>query len=220
MNASWRRASNDPELLPYGDPQSAQAQRLFLHQHRRAGARSDLYDPHPSIYPERVLLQYLYLKFGDGDLDDTVAFVERTWDELLPQRPFDFIFMEDQLNEFLYNREQQLGRMFSVFAILAIAVACLGLFGLIAFMTEQRTKEIGIRKVLAASVSDIVVLMSKDFLLLVVVGNLVACPIAFFGMRQWLQDFAYHVDLGVGHVPAWVSSNADSRRDHGERPSL
>ena len=106
--------------------------------------------------------------------------------------------MEDQLNEFLYNREQQLGRMFSVFAILAIAVACLGLFGLIAFMTEQRTKEIGIRKVLAASVSDIVVLMSKDFLLLVVVGNLVACPIAFFGMRQWLQDFAYHVDLGVG----------------------
>lgn len=107
--------------------------------------------------------KYLYLKFGEGDLDDTIAFVEKTWNELLPQRPFEFIFMEDQLNEFLYNREQQLGRMFSVFAILAIAVACLGLFGLIAFMTEQRTKEIGIRKVLAASVSDIVVLMSKVF---------------------------------------------------------
>ena len=82
--------------------------------------------------------------------------------------------------------------------ILAIAVACLGLFGLIAFMTERRTKEIGIRKVLAASVSDVVVLMSKDFLLLVLVGNLIACPIALYGMRSWLEDFAYHVDLGAG----------------------
>ncbi len=150
--------------------------------------------------------KYLYLKLGDGDQDDTLAFIERTWNALLPQRPFEFVFMEDQLNDFLYNREQQLGRMFRVFAILAILVACLGLFGLTAFMTEQRTKEIGIRKVLAASVPDIVLLMSRDFLFLVLIGNVIACPFAFFGMRRWLEDFAYHVDLGIGTFLLGVSA--------------
>ena len=97
----------------------------------------------------------------------------------------------------LFQAEVRLGKTFGFFAALAIFIACLGLFGLAAFMAEQRTKEIGIRKVLGASARDIVRLLSKNFLWLLLLGNLVAWPIGYFVMQRWLEDFAYRIDIGV-----------------------
>src|SRR5699024_3248021 len=98
----------------------------------------------------------------------------------------------------MYRTEQRLGQVFGGFAAIAILLACLGLFGLSAFTAERRTKEIGIRKVMGATVTNIVVLLSKDFLKLVLIGFVIAVPIAFYFMNQWLQGFAYRIDLGVG----------------------
>jgi putative ABC transport system permease protein len=96
----------------------------------------------------------------------------------------------------LYNRDERLGRIFGISAGLAILIACVGLFGLAAFMAEQRTKEIGVRKVLGASISSLVVLLSKDFTRFVLLGLLAATPLAYFAMEKWLQNFAYRIDIG------------------------
>jgi putative ABC transport system permease protein len=94
-----------------------------------------------------------------------------------------------------YKSEQRLENLFSIFSALTIFIACIGLFGLISFISEQRTKEIGIRKVLGASVEDVVLLLSKDFLKLVLFANLLALPLAWFVINKWLQNFAYRIDI-------------------------
>src|SRR5204863_6790749 len=104
-------------------------------------------------------------------------------------------FMDEQFNN-LYATEQQTGHIFITFAVLAIMIACLGLFGLVTYAAEQRTKEIGIRKVLGADVSNIVAMISKDFLKLVVIASVIALPVAWWAMNKWLQDFAYRVNIG------------------------
>jgi putative ABC transport system permease protein len=96
----------------------------------------------------------------------------------------------------MYKAEQRVGKVAIVFAVLAVLIACLGLFGLATYMAEQRTKEIGVRKVLGASVNNIVVMLSKDFLKLVLVAALIAFPLAWLSMHSWLQDFAYRINLG------------------------
>ena len=97
----------------------------------------------------------------------------------------------------MYQAEQRLGKIFIAFAIFAILIACLGLFGLASFTAEQRTKEIGVRKVLGASVPQLVVLLSKEFTLLVVIAFVVAAPLSFFVMKDWLKEFAYHATIGL-----------------------
>ena len=108
--------------------------------------------------------------------------------------PFDYEFMDEQFNN-LYTTEQRTGNIFIVFAILAILIACLGLFGLVTYAAEQRTKEIGIRKVLGASIPGIVTMIAKDFLRLVFIASVLAFPIAWWAMHKWLQDFAYRVNI-------------------------
>ena len=97
----------------------------------------------------------------------------------------------------MYQAEQRLGKIFIAFAIFAILIACLGLFGLASFTAEQRTKEIGVRKVLGASVPQLVVLLSKEFTLLVVIAFVIAAPLSFFAMKDWLAAFAYHATIGL-----------------------
>jgi putative ABC transport system permease protein len=104
--------------------------------------------------------------------------------------------MDEQFNN-MYRAEQRIGRIFGIFAVLAVFVGCLGLFGLAAFTAEQRTKEIGIRKVLGASAPSIIRLLLREFIILVSVANLIAWPIAFFVMSRWLGDFAYKISLSV-----------------------
>jgi putative ABC transport system permease protein len=131
---------------------------------------------------------------AQNDIPSTVKRIEAKWNEMAPGQPFSYAFMDDSFNS-VYKAEQRIGKISLAFAFLTILVACLGLFGLITFIAEQRTKEIGIRKVLGASVTSIVQLLSKDFVILVVVSIVIASPIAYYIMNKWLQDFAYRVEI-------------------------
>jgi len=133
-------------------------------------------------------------KLNGGDMAQTVDHVEQLWKKMAPGQPFSYRFMDEDFNN-VYRSEQRVGQIFITFATISIIIGCLGLFGLSAYTAERRTKEIGVRKVLGASVSNIVALLSKEFLKLIVIAILIGIPIAWFGMSQWLNDFAYHVDL-------------------------
>ena len=138
--------------------------------------------------------EILLVKLSGSQLPNTLQFLENKWRALVPDRPFSYEFMDEEFNK-LYTAETRTGRIFSVFAFLSIFLACLGLFGLSAYTTAQRTKEIGVRKVLGASVPSIVALLSKDFLKLVIIAILIASPIAWWAMDKWLRDFAYKIDI-------------------------
>jgi putative ABC transport system permease protein len=139
----------------------------------------------------------LSLKLRGGAIPEAISHLEGIWDELYPGYPLEFNFLDDEFDQ-LYRREQSFGSLTRGFTFLAIFIACLGLFGLASHTVEQRTKEIGIRKVLGAGVSGLVVLLSKTYIKLVLLANLLAWPAAFFLMSRWLQDFVYRIELGVG----------------------
>jgi len=128
------------------------------------------------------------------NIPETIAFIEKTWKQFVPERPLEFSFLDESLNQ-LYRDEIRVSQLVGTFTLLAIVVACLGLFGLAAFTAEQRTKEIGVRKVLGASVRNIVLLLSKEFAKLVLIANVIAWPVAYFATHDWLQNFAYRVDI-------------------------
>ena len=139
----------------------------------------------------------LLIKIEPGQVAETMDALERQWKTFAPDWPFEYAFLDDRFDA-LYRAEQRLGTLFSYFAGLAIFIACLGLFGLAAFSAEQRTKEIGIRKVLGATVPQILVLLTREFVLLVLVAFVVATPLSYLAMQRWLEDFAYRTDLGMG----------------------
>jgi putative ABC transport system permease protein len=132
-----------------------------------------------------------------GNIGKTLDFLEATWDEYVPGSPFDYSFLDEHLGN-LYRFEERTAKIVGVFSLLAIFVACLGLFGLISFSVQQRTKEIGIRKVLGASVPQVVLLLSREFMILFGIAILVAWPVVWYAMDRWLQDFAYRIELGPG----------------------
>lgn len=137
---------------------------------------------------------YALFKIQMDNAKETIGFLENTWQNFVQGQPFEYTFMNERFNE-IYSQEQKIGKIFTVFAILAILIACLGLFGLAAFTAEQKTKEIGIRKTLGASVPNIVNLLSKNFIKLVGISFLISVPIAYFGMNYWLEDFAYRTSI-------------------------
>ena len=139
----------------------------------------------------------LAVKLRPTDLPQTLAAVEGAWREVNPDYPFEYSFLDQEFAR-QYQEEANFARLSRGFTILAIIVACLGLFGLATFTAEQRRKEIGVRKVLGASVPGLVALLSKDFLALVGVAFVIAAPLAYFVMRDWLADFAYRIALGPG----------------------
>ena len=136
---------------------------------------------------------YFSIKIRSNNISETLDFIEKKWKQH-SQYPFDFQFYDTQLDK-IYKTEQKLGQFFNLFTIIAIFIACLGLYGLISFSIEQRIKEIGIRKILGASISKIINLLTKETAVCILVANLVAWPIAWYAMHKWLQDFAYRVDL-------------------------
>lgn len=140
---------------------------------------------------------YKIVRLGAQAPGETLQRIAQIWERFVPEWPLELIFMDEDYAR-QYQSEQQLEQLFRTFAALAVWIACLGLFGLAAFMAEQRTKEIGIRKVLGASVASIVVLLSKDYLRLVLVAFLVGAPVAYFVMQRWLEDFAYRIHVGPG----------------------
>ncbi|SDF01616.1 putative ABC transport system permease protein [Dyadobacter soli] len=134
------------------------------------------------------------VKIEGNRLKETVAAVEGKWKEMVPGRPFSYYFM-DEFFDRQYRAEERFEKLFFNFAILAIFISCLGLLGLASYSTMQRTKEIGVRKVMGASVASIVGLLSRDFLKLVLIAFVVAAPVAYFGMDRWLENFAYRTGI-------------------------
>lgn len=144
------------------------------------------------LYPE--LCDALAVRISPAHVSSALEFLQRTWNELVPGQPFEFSFVdEDYYN--LYAGERRLGKIAGYVTLFVIIIACLGLFCLVALTTEMRTKEIGIRKVLGAGLSDIVVLLSREFVVLIVFAIFAAWPIAWYAMQRWLQHFAYHIPL-------------------------
>ena len=142
------------------------------------------------------LFYSLVLRIRPENTAQTLSFLETQWKRFVPDAPFRYMFLDEIIQRYYFN-ERLTGKMLGVFSLLAIFVACLGLFGLAAFMVQSRTKEIGVRKVLGASTSHLVMLLSREFMLLILLANLIAWPIAYYLMRDWLSGFAYQTDLNV-----------------------
>lgn len=139
---------------------------------------------------------YASFRFQAKNTKDVIDAIEKTWKRLAPGQPFQYSFLNESFGR-MYASEQRLGKIFGGFAGLAIVIACLGLFALTAFTAEQRTKEIGIRKVLGASVSSIVVLLSKEFGKLILIAFVLSAPVAWFAVNWWLKNYIYKVDVGI-----------------------
>jgi putative ABC transport system permease protein len=145
---------------------------------------------------ERRILANLQIKINPDNVGEALSSIEQKWKEFNPKEPMSYYFLDTKLEE-MYGNEKTSGQIFSIFSLLAIIIACIGLFGLSAFMAELRTKEIGIRKVLGSTASKIVVLLSKDFAKLVTLSFVIATPIAYYAMTRWLQNFAFRSPVHV-----------------------
>ncbi|HTJ13402.1 MAG TPA: ABC transporter permease [Dinghuibacter sp.] len=186
-------------------PDKAVGQRMYLDATRPGFVKGVVRDFHfeslhnpikPVVLFPEVRVRRWLIKLAPGDPQPVIAALSAKWKELVPYRPFDYHFLDDDYDR-LYQSEIRLGKALDVFAGIAIALACLGLFGLSSYAAQQRVREVGIRKVLGASVSQIIVLLSRDFVRLAGIAFLLAAPIAWWVMHHWLQDFAYRTSLSV-----------------------
>lgn len=178
-----------------------------------------------AIYPMVFMIRpdwygYAAVNIGGGNVQATIASLESVWNRMAPDQPFQAFFLDDDYDR-QYRSERRIGSILALFTGLAIFIACLGLFALAAYTAQQRTKEIGVRKVLGASAASIVVLLSKDFTRLVILGTVVAAPVAYLLMDRWLEDFAYRIELSwwtfalaglAAMVIAWMTVSYQSLR--------
>ena len=134
------------------------------------------------------------IKVNSSNIQQTVSSVQKVWDDHFPSDPFDYFFLDESFDR-QYKADVQFGNIFGIFSFLAISIACFGILSLSAYNIIQRTKEIGIRKVLGASVNSIFKLLYKEFVVLILTGILIAVPVAWYVMTLWLQDFAYRVPI-------------------------
>lgn len=150
----------------------------------------------PMVFLPSQFYSRISVKIAGDKMNAGLEHIEKIWKEFIPHRPFEYAFLSEQYRN-LYDGEQQQGQLFTIFSGLAILIACLGLFGLATFNTLQRVKEIGIRKVLGASVPSIVKLLSREIIVLVIIANIVAWPVAWYFMNEWLDSFAYKIGVNV-----------------------
>jgi len=146
------------------------------------------------VSPEYI--NYTIIRIPPGSVSESMKYIEHTWNRVIPNYPFEYTFLDETFNR-MFRAEERIGTVLKYFAGLAVFIACLGLFGLASFMAEQRTKEIGIRKILGANVSQVTVLLCREFFMLVLLANIIAWPAAYFVMNNWLQNYAYHTGLGL-----------------------
>jgi len=144
----------------------------------------------------RPLNNIIYIKLSGTETKQTLTFIENKWKEIFPGQPFTYNYLSERFNG-QFQADEKRGLIFTIFTILAILIACLGLFGLASYMVEQRTKEIGIRKVFGANENIILQLISKDFLILVAIGIIIAVPVASYLMTNWLQNYVYRTTIGI-----------------------
>lgn len=189
--------------IGWSNPEDA-VDKAFRYGRRRGriiGVTKDFHfeSMHQPIVPILMLisefsLNQISIRMRPGNIPETMEFIKQKWQEFRPNYPFQYYFIDEQFDQ-LYESEENLRQIFSYFAFLAILIACLGLFGLASFTAEQRTKEMGIRKVLGASVTGIILLLSREFTKWILVANIIAWPLAYFAMNRWLQDFAYRIQI-------------------------
>lgn len=152
----------------------------------------------PTVYFIAPYMAWNYvIRIAPDNYAQSLGFIEEKWIKFSPEVPFEYTFVDESYSQ-LYTNEERHGKIFAVFASLAIFIACLGLIGLASFTAESRKKEVGIRKVLGASSSNLIILISKEFTILVILAFLVAAPFAWMTMQGWLEDFAYQVQMGIG----------------------
>jgi putative ABC transport system permease protein len=184
-------------------PQDAIGKKMFLGENRPGEVKAVVKDFHfASLHSEiQPLVLFpggwatnLFVKTDGRNMPAVLAAIESKWKTLAPHRPYSYHFLDEDYQK-MYEAEMRTGKVFNVFALLAVVLACLGLFGLSAYAAKQRVKEIGVRKVLGASVAQISVLLSSGFIKLVVLSFLIASPIAWWAMTKWLQQFSYRVNL-------------------------
>jgi putative ABC transport system permease protein len=194
------------EVLSLGEPETTIGQKVriggdtltvvgVVENFHQEGLKQDFRQTAFNLQP--VNGNYFCLKVNQENLGETIAYVRDKYSASFPENPFDYFFLDTFFNT-QYKHEQQFGKVFGFFSMLAIFVASLGLFGLASYTASQRTKEIGIRKVLGSSVPAIFVLLSKDFLKLVLVSNIIAIPIVWYLMDKWLSGFAFRIEIGLG----------------------
>jgi putative ABC transport system permease protein len=147
--------------------------------------------------PWKYVYGTIAIKLQPGNVQQTLSTIEKIWDRTYPAYVFKFQFLDDSIAAY-YEQENQLSQLYKIFAGIAIFISCLGLYALVSFMAGQRTKEIGIRKVLGASASSIVYLFSKEFILLIVIAFAIAGPLAYYFMHNWLNDFPFRITIGAG----------------------
>jgi putative ABC transport system permease protein len=138
--------------------------------------------------------EYYLVKIRTGDIPRAIGAVESAWNDNFKDNPFGYYFLDDYFDR-QYKSEVQFGIIFGAFSMIAITIACIGLIALVAFMIEQRTKEIGVRKILGAGMQDIIVLLTRDFVWLVFLANIIAWPLGWVLMNNWLKDFAYRIHI-------------------------
>lgn len=185
-------------------PREAIGQKMFLGEQRPGFVRavvkdfhfSSLHDPIKPLvlFEEQWSNNIMLVKLEGENLPQTISFIESKWKTFASHRPFEYHFLDEDYDR-MYGAELRTGRVMNIFATIALVLATLGLFGLSAFTAQQRTKEIGVRKILGASMIHIIGLLSKDFVRLVIIATIIALPIAAYAMHQWLQDFVYRVSM-------------------------
>ena len=148
-----------------------------------------------AIFADEGRYKYMFVKVAPDDMRGTIAFMEETAKSFNPDVPFEYHFLDEDF-ERMYLGAERLITIVKTFTLLAIVISCLGLFGLAAFMAEMRTKEIGVRKVMGASIPGIMFLFCKEFIKWVIIANVVAWPLSYLLMKGWLQNFAYRIRLG------------------------
>jgi putative ABC transport system permease protein len=148
------------------------------------------------LFTESYQLSTIFIKLKDGNTHEQIARLKSISNTVTPHRPFEYTFLDEEYNA-MYANEERMSMISTTFASLTILIACLGLFGLVSFSATQKTKEIGIRKVMGASASGIVLLITKDFTKLVIIAIVIAIPVAYWLMQEWLNDFAYRTSLSV-----------------------
>jgi putative ABC transport system permease protein len=150
-----------------------------------------------TIASQRDFYYTLSVKLSTSDLSLTTAQIKKLWEKTYPEYAYTSHFTDETIERF-YRQETQLALLYKIFAAIAIFISCLGLYGLVSFMAAQKTKEVGIRKVLGANVGNIVVMFSKEFTLLISIAFIIAVPVAWYFMNEWLQNFVYRINIGIG----------------------
>ena len=145
----------------------------------------------------RENFQLLNIKIAQQQVGETLSTIKKLWESAYPDYVFDYQFLDQKIESY-YQQQNQLSQLYKVFAFIALFISCLGLYGLVSFMIARKTKEVGVRKVLGASVGNILYLFSKEFTILIFTAFIIAVPIAYYIMQNWLDDFAYRIQIGAG----------------------